>query len=383
MFDVKNAYLAFLASRAKKHTLNKRVCYLLSFADNDGGAIDALQQQYGIDFLLAYTPQMTEVAKSYAAKGVVITPFSPRAFCMERSWRQIASCQIIIADNYYPELAALNQPQRKIIQIWHATGALKAFGWQDPKTKQRSQVNQVRFQKVYDSLTDIVVGSRAMGKVFEAAYHIDPARLRYLGVPRTDFLQPVALANTVQTAEPTTVLYVPTYRDSLEEMRTVLTSAFRAFQNSDKQVLVKLHPHLARQLSDIETPTNVWMVTGDLLALFDQSAYLVTDYSSCVFDFMLRRPGRGICLYCPDLEHYADTTGLQSDFKVDWQPWLTQSSEELAVKLQAASQPNNEKTDKLFLQQQALSQKWQEYNTGQAVEGLLALVDRYLQTENS
>lgn len=383
MFDVKNAYLAFLASRAKRHTLDKRVCYLLSFADNDGGAIDALQQRYGTDFLLAYTSQMAEVAKSYAAKGVVITPFSPRAFCKGKSWRQIASCQIIIADNYYPELAALNQPQRKIIQIWHATGALKAFGWQDPKTKQRSQADQVRFQKVYDSLTDIVVGSRAMGKVFEAAYHIDPARLRYLGAPRTDVLQPVALANTVLTAEPTTVLYVPTYRDSLEEMRAVLTSAFHAFQNSGMQVLVKLHPHLARQLSDVETPTNVRLVTGDLLALFDQSAYLVTDYSSCVFDFMLRRPGRGICLYCPDLEHYADTPGLQSDFKVDWQPWLAQSPKELAVKLQAASQPNNEKTDKLFLQQQALSQKWQEYNTGQAVEGLLALVARYLQTENS
>lgn len=383
MFDVKNAYLALLAARAKRVTLDKGVCYLLSFAANDGGAIEALYQQYGANFLLAYTPQMAEVAASYGAKGVAITPFTPRALSLGNGWRQIASCQIIIADNYYPELAALNQPQRKIIQIWHATGALKAFGWQDPKTKQRSQADQVRFQKVYDSLTDIVVGSRAMGKVFEAAYHIDPARLRYLGAPRTDVLQPTALANTVLTAEPTTMLYVPTYRDSLEEMRTVLTSAFHAFRNSDKQVLVKLHPHLARQLSDIETPTNVRLVTGDLLALFDQSVYLVTDYSSCVFDFMLRRPGQGICLYCPDLEHYADTTGLQPDFKVDWQPWLAQSPKELAVKLQAASQPNNEKTDKLFLQQQALSQKWQEYNTGQAVEGLLALVARYLQTENS
>ena len=383
MFDVKNAYLAFLASRAKKHTLDKRVCYLLSFADNDGGAIDALQQRYGTDFLLAYTSQMAEVAKSYAAKGVVITPFTSRKLFLGSAWQKIARCQIIIADNYYPELAALNQPQRKIIQSWHATGALKAFGWQDPKTKQRSQADQVRFQKVYDSLTDIVVGSRAMGKVFEAAYHIDPARLRYLGTPRTDVLQPTALTNTVQTAEPTTVLYVPTYRDSLEEMRTVLTSAFHAFRNSDKQVLVKLHPHLARQLSDVETPPNVRLVTGDLLALFDQSGYLVTDYSSCVFDFMLRRPGQGICLYCPDLEHYADTTGLQPDFKVDWQPWLAQSSEELAAKLQAASQPNNGETEKLLLQQQALSPKWQEYNTGQAVEGLLALVDRYLQTENS
>lgn len=379
MFDVKNAYLAFLASRAKRHTLNKRVCYLLSFGDNDGGAIDALQQRYGTDFLLAYTPQMAEVAKRYAAKGVVITPFSPRAFCMGKSWRQIASCQIIIADNYYPELAALNQPQRKIIQIWHATGALKAFGWQDPKTKQRSQADQVRFQKVYDSLTDIVVGSRAMGKVFEAAYRIDPARVRYLGAPRTDVLQqPVTALQKTQGEQPR-VLYVPTYRDSLEELQAVLTSAFRAFQTSDHQILVKLHPHVAQQLKALPTPVNVQLVTTDLVTLFDQSTFLVTDYSSCLFDFMLRRPGQGICLYCPDLAHYAATTGLQPDFTKVWQPWLAQNFEELATKLEVdSSLPQTAVREQLLKQQQALADQWHEYNTGQAVSRLLDLVAGYL-----
>lgn len=53
----------------KSVALDKRVCYLLSFAGNDGGAIEALYQQYGANFLLAYTPQMAELAASYEVKG--------------------------------------------------------------------------------------------------------------------------------------------------------------------------------------------------------------------------------------------------------------------------------------------------------------------------
>lgn len=377
MIAVKNAYLALLAARAKRVTLDKGVCYLLSFAGNDGGAIEALYQQYRANFLLAYTPQMAEVAASYGAKGVAITPFTPRVLSLGNGWEQIAGCHIIIADNYYPELAALNQPQRKIIQIWHATGALKAFGWQDPKTKQRSFSAQARFQKVYDSLTDIVVGSKAMGKVFEEAYHIPANRLRYLGAPRTDALQPVTALQKTQGEQPR-VLYVPTYRDSLEEMQAVLTSAFRAFQTSDHQILVKLHPHVAQQLKALPTPANVQLVTTDLVTLFDQSTFLVTDYSSCLFDFMLRRPGQGICLYCPDLTHYAATTGLQPDFTKVWQPWLAQNSAELATKLEANSLPQTAVREQLRIQQQALADQWHEYNTGQAVSRLLDLVAGYL-----
>lgn len=378
MLAVKNAYVALLTARAKSVSLDKRVCYLLSFADNDGGAIKALYQQYGANFLLAYTPQTAELATSYAAKGVAITPFTSRKLFLGSAWQKIARCQVIIADNYYPELAALSQPRRKIIQIWHATGALKAFGWQDPKTKQRSRSDQARFQKVYDSLTDIVVGSRAMGEVFTSAYHINPNRLRYLGTPRTDALQPTKTQKT--QSEATSVLYVPTYRDSLAEMQAVLTAAFTAFSASDKQVLVKLHPHLAQQLRDLPTPKNVQLVTEDLAALFDQSAYLVTDYSSCVFDFLLRRPEQGFCLYCPDVDHYAATIGLQPDFKEAWQPWLVQTSEELAAKLQAVPLSAAGANDESFYQQQALSHKWHEYNTGQARGQLLDLVANYLQS---
>lgn len=377
MLAVKNAYLALLTARAKSVDLDKRVCYLLSFADNDGGAIEGLYQQYGANFLLAYTPQMAEVAASYGVKGVTITPFTLRKLVLGSAWQKIARCQVIIADNYYPELAALSQRQRKIIQIWHATGALKAFGWQDPKTKQRSQADQARFQKVYDSLTDIVVGSRAMGEVFTAAYHINPNRLRYLGAPRTDALQPTKTPKT--QSEASSILYVPTYRDSLAEMQAVLTAAFTAFSASDKQVLVKLHPNLAQQLRDLPTPKNVQLVTADLAALFDQSAYLVTDYSSCVFDFLLRRPEQGFCLYCPDVDHYAATTGLQPDFKESWQPWLVQTSEELTAKLQGPHQLRDGASEKLLLAQQALSHKWHEYNTGQARAQLVDLVADYLQ----
>ncbi len=112
MLAVKNAYLALLTARAKSVDLDKRVCYLLSFADNDGGAIEGLYQQYGANFLLAYTPQMAEVAASYGVKGVTITPFTLRKLVLGSAWQKIARCQVIIADNYYPELLRSSAPTK-------------------------------------------------------------------------------------------------------------------------------------------------------------------------------------------------------------------------------------------------------------------------------
>ncbi|MSE22670.1 CDP-glycerol glycerophosphotransferase family protein, partial [Lactobacillus parabuchneri] len=74
----------------------------------------------------------------------------------------------------------------KIVQIWHADGAIKKFGWEDPTTESRSRSDKRRFQQVYDHFDEYIVGSKAMGNVFVNSYHENFDRIKLLGYPRSD-----------------------------------------------------------------------------------------------------------------------------------------------------------------------------------------------------
>ena len=414
---MKNLYLWLLRHfiRPCRNTSNGdvQVAYLMSFADNDAGLIQELAQTYGDSFLLCHTPNMTEAAANLARKlpaGQLVTAlYTPKELLLGDTFRKLKQAQVVVVDNYFPELAELAAPNRKIIQIWHATGAIKEFGWGDPKTANRSRGDQRRFQRVYDSFTHVVVGSEMMAQVFKDCYHLHDEVLCRLGAPRTDHFQP-AMSQSLQrvddqlTTQPAPqpisqtlsklagatsdhrsatkgkrILYVPTYRDTIEEMRAVTDAAFKAFAQlaPDVTFVVKLHPH-AEAAIPIPDGGNLQPAKGTLTELMARCDALITDYSSCVFDFMLMQPDAPYLFFCPDLAHYQRTTGLQASFQKQMTPRIAETSEalqQLVETLMVAPSPGTGGQD----QEEAFSpatirDSWHRYNDGQAVSRVVKLI---------
>lgn len=113
-------------------------------------------------------------------------------------------------------------------------------------------------------------------------------------------------------------LYAPTHRVNtdinmfklpFDDINKVLEHRFGGKWVS----LVRLHPAVlagqAGQLKYSKTVLN-GSVYPDMQELMAASDFMVTDYSSCVFDYMVTR--RPAALYCPDLEQYEHDWDFQT-----------------------------------------------------------------------
>lgn len=363
---MKTIYMANCRRQCKKQStvLQRQLVYLASFPGNNNGWVDELIEQVAIEQVYyAYTDNLTEEAQSFLAKhphvkGLVI---NQSATFFKDTLPVIAQSQFIIADNYFPFLAALpSKDKQKVIQVWHADGAIKCFGLEDPKNKERSQKDNERFKAVYQSFTDYIVGSKAMGEVFQHSYGAQPEMIHYTGFPRTDYLvneiQPVGkalfTAKNPQLNEKTIVLYAPTYREDANE-----DYPFSAEWLSDLPevaVIERYHPH-SNQSS---TPFN-----GSYEELLAATDILITDYSSIPFDYALANPAGQMIFYQYDEALFEERFGIQAIFKEQIPGKVIRHHEDLIAEVANLVYNGQSHYDLA-----AFNQKWNTYNQGKATK---------------
>ncbi|BBM23270.1 CDP-glycerol glycerophosphotransferase family protein [Lactobacillus pentosus] len=350
-----------------------QVIYLMSFADN----LDFIRQladRLPQRVTVYYLPGAQAGAKQLAAEGIATQPFQDSIGFALHGVPVLTRAADIYLDNYYAFTAGLTRrPNQRMIQLWHAAGAVKTFGWGDPQTVKRSAGDQRRFQAVYNQITDYVVGADKMGQVFADSYHVPMARMRVLGYPRSDryrqskWVQQTAAAiyqRYPDFKQQEVILYAPTYRAGVQ---FALPTDFDQLQlRANQRLIIKLHPHLASQERDLQArfPDQVTLVpefsTDELLTV---ASTLISDYSSVVFDYALLPNCQKMIFYVFDWQHYEREVGLQADFK-EWAPGpMVTTMAELNQVLAAPAQP---------MQLTNFNQLWNTRNDGHAGERTLA-----------
>ncbi|UQS86531.1 CDP-glycerol glycerophosphotransferase family protein [Nicoliella spurrieriana] len=335
----------------------------------------------GQSLIVFYEPDTEASATDLAAFGVSTYQFQDGLSFVFKSLPIIMGARLIFCDNYYAFLGGLiHSAKMRVIQLWHANGAIKKFGWEDSQTKQRSKSDQKRFQLVYNQFDEYVVASKTMGTVFKNSYHVPFDRMQLLGYPRSDrFFKDDWLAHArdrvyavaPELRDKRVILYAPTYRDGIEfNPPADLAEAITA--DAQAEVVVKLHPLLKNQEAVI-ADQNIQsgnskihfynqLSTADLLSVTDT---LITDYSSVAFDFTLLPNAHSMLFFMFDLKEYQQKPGIQSDL-LNWlpsQPILKTADLAVAIK-------KNQRTD--FTK---FNQHWNTYNDGFATK---RVIDRYI-----
>lgn len=111
------------------------------------------------------------------------------------------------------------------------------------------------------------------------------------------------------------LLYVPTFRDDgatdayLTDFRGVASALARRFPGEWK-IQARLHPNMRKKGVRFEFLGNVEDVTDypDIQELLAEADAVISDYSSCMFDFALS--GRPVFVYAPDREKYETDRGF-------------------------------------------------------------------------
>ncbi|KAF0468506.1 CDP-glycerol glycerophosphotransferase family protein [Pediococcus pentosaceus] len=370
---VRLARLAFGAKKAQY-----QVAYFMSFAGNET-FIRELVKQFGSDeVLIVYKTNVKENVLQLQQGHIIKHAIEFKKFQVTSFVKGIKLARVTLFDNYYPELSAINKTKKDyFIQMWHANGAIKAFGWEDPSTYHRSVEDQQRFQRVYDSFDQIVVGSEKMADVFQRSWHVASDKIDRIGYPRTDkYFEESWIEKArkkIQTKLPEltqkrVILYAPTYR---KDVSFSLPDDWRKIKvPQDTVLIVRLHPHLAnveRQIVDA-SPDRVIMVdhfisTQELLCVADT---LITDYSSIAFDFSLLDNARSVIFFTYDLEEFERTVGIQASFKAAFLNQMVNTVEQLNDAILFGN------SDKNVIHK--LNQQWNTLNDGHSSARLIKQV---------
>ena len=212
-----------------------------------------------------------------------------------------AKAHVIILEDFYPQLHKLHiRKETKIVQLWHACGAFKTFGYSRmglPGGVDQHSMNH----RNYDLCC---VSSEALRGIYAEAFGIPTKNVQALGVPRTDMLfnwdyrddkEDELLDKYPALENALIVMFAPTFRgdgnkDAYYPMDKFDINAFMEAMPEDVVLIIKHHPFVKEQihfnekwrgrvldLSEDENINNLLMIT-DLL---------ITDYSSCIFEAAL------------------------------------------------------------------------------------------------
>ena len=192
-----------------------------------------------------------------------------------------------------------------VVQIWHAGGAFKKFGYD---ASSGTLKDERRIQRIHGNIKWIVTSSTHVSPIYSNAFRIPIKYVLPLGIPRTDiYLKTKKSNNRVYK----TILYAPTFRVDKFNQRTLndfsetVCLLKKILIKQGFRIAVRLHPTISSKIDELDVLDWSKKSLYDALSNTD---VLITDYSSILFDYSLFH-GR-IFWYINDLDKYEVERGI-------------------------------------------------------------------------
>lgn len=272
-----------------------------------------------IDFKLLYS-KMEELDKSVSQ--VVLTKKIEKgllakldyAFHILVQMYHLATSKVVVIDTYIIPVSVLKHKKSlKVIQIWHALGAVKKFGYQTLDKKEGSSQTVANAMKMHNNYDIITCTSKVTAEIFEQAFNTSIDKIRVVGMPRVDNILSKDNNNNILKENPNyankpTILYIPTFRkNGTIDFKDMLKKIDKKKYN----LIIKLHP-----LDNTPVPKQ-YIAKGDFTTydLMKFADYIITDYSATAIEAsLLQKP---LFLYVYDIDEYNKTRGLNIDLTVE------------------------------------------------------------------
>lgn len=239
----------------------------------------------------------------------------------------LATSKVILVDDYTQLLYKI--PRRKgttLIQLWHACGAFKTFGYSRMgKTGGQKQNNPAH--RNYDYA---IVSSREISKFYAEGFGLSLEKAVATGIPRTDIFFDTLYKEKVRKEfyqkypglkDKKIMLFAPTFRGNGKLSAFYPVEKFdpvRMYEalHGEYAILIKHHPFvqdrsiIPEKYKDVIIDLSENSELNDLLFVTD---LLVTDYSSVIFEAaLLDIP---MLFYAYDLQRYISTRGFYYEFE--------------------------------------------------------------------
>jgi CDP-ribitol ribitolphosphotransferase len=258
----------------------------------------------------------------------------------------LATSKVALLDTYSITVSCLkHKKDLKVIQMWHASGAIKKFGLQSVGTKEGRDEKISTAMCMHKNYDYILAPSKATALFYMDAFGYEANKMKICSLPRVDEV----LTDTGSTQEffrqnpalsrKKIILYLPTFREREAIAVKMLEDEFSNGNMDDYHLIVSVHPLFSKVSRDEKFSYNGTFSTYDLMKIAD---IIITDYSACAFDAsVLMKP---LYFYVPDYEQYSSERGLNIDLKDE----MSTSTFEEAEKLCQAIKSQNYDLNSLF-----------------------------------
>lgn len=299
-------------------------------------------------------------------------------FHLIESLYHLASSKYCIVDGYSICVSMLNHKKElQIMQIWHALGAIKKFGYQILDYEEGHSKETATNLQMHKNYTYVTCCSEETKKFYQEAFNIKENQVKVLGMPRVDYLKNLEknfnkeiYKDYPKLKKKKNIVYVPTFR---KKQRVEFEELVHLIDKEKYNLIIRLHP-LDKNIIESEFEIDKKYFTYDILAIAD---YVITDYSAVAIEAsILNIP---VFFYLYDYEKYKNKRGLNINLDDEVPSFIGFNAQEIIDKIEN----ENYEIEELVEFQKKYVETIDMDNTKNIVDLLVGgRVDEYIKKEN-
>lgn len=284
-------------------------------------------------------------AKDNTYKHVVLSKMIPKGivgkveycFHMLKQMYHIVTSQAVLLDTYCIPISLLKQRKRLIvIQMWHALGAFKKFGYSILDQEEGSSSKIAYLMKMHHNYTYVLSSSQYASQFFAEAFHVENDKMKVFPLPKTDLLIDKELKKEtihriyqkypqLKNTQKKVIVYAPTFRkNNDQELYHAIMKFIQQIDFHQYEFVLKIHPLTQFH---IDHPNIIEDHNFTSLEFFHLADYIVTDYSAILFEaVMLDKP---VYFYAFDYQEYMGNRSFYIDYQTQIPGPIFKDSKEL------------------------------------------------------
>ncbi|HTO15821.1 MAG TPA: CDP-glycerol glycerophosphotransferase family protein [Edaphocola sp.] len=311
------------------------------------GAQYGCSPKYISEYIIANEPKFDVVWGTLDPNSIPDKKIRKVQFASLKFLFELATAKFIIT-NYRFGIDMDKRTGQIYIQTWHSSLRLKKIEKDAEAFLPPSYIQQAKRDAT--KIDYLLSGCKESTRIFKQSFWYDGTILE-IGTPRIDPIikkessQLKTIRQKLGLGDEKVLLYAPTFRKSndyscyLNDFSDIVESLENKMGGKWK-VIVRLHPHLMNKASEIIKNKDVINASSynDIQELLMITDFLITDYSSLMFDFLFSK--NPVLLYLPDLQEYKKNE-RELYYDVEELPFLKAFDQvEIINKIQNFDKPN-------------------------------------------
>ena len=242
-------------------------------------------------------------------------------FHMFRQMYHIATSEMVVLDTYCIAVSVLHQRKSLVvIQMWHALGALKKFGYSILDKPEGRSAKIAACMKMHNNYSYVFTSSEYCRQYYSEAFRQPLKKIKVFPLPRIDIIlnkdYQDKICEKIYKSYPRlkkegkkVIVYAPTFRKRKEEFKKGVQALLEKIDYTKYELIIKLHPIEQLLFSEEHIIFDDQYSSYEMFLVAD---YIITDYSAVIFEGMLFQ--KPIFLYAFDY----DTYNKDREFYVDY-----------------------------------------------------------------